>query len=79
MITSLVEVEAAKERLAAGELPYAFEISDNISMLGPACGYGASHLRNLQTKGGYAASFDEAIQIATARGAIITGIWFVKS
>ncbi len=78
MITSLVEVEVAKKRLAAGEQPYAFEISDQISMLGPACGFGASYLHNLQTKGGYAESFDEASQIATARGAIITGIWFVK-
>jgi len=78
MITSLVDVEIARGRLASGEQPYAFEISDHIMMVGPACGFGADYLRHLRIEGRYAESFEEAIQMADQRGATITGIWFVK-
>jgi hypothetical protein len=78
MITSLIDVEDARVRLASGELPYAFEISDQIMMVGPACGYGADYLRHLRTEGRYAESFEEATRMADLRGATITGIWFVK-
>jgi hypothetical protein len=79
MLTSLVDIEAAKGRLASGERPYAFEMSDNVTMVGPACGYGADYLRRLRTEGRYAESIEEATQIADSRGAAITGIWFVKA
>ena len=79
MMTNLVDMEVAKGRLASGERPYAFEISDRVTLVGPACGFGADYLRHLRTEGRYAESFEEATQIAEARGAAIIGIWFVKS
>jgi len=79
MMTSLVDVEDAKGRLASGEQPYAFEISDSITMVGPACGFGADYLNHLRTEGRYAETFDEALRIADSRGATIIGIWFVKA
>ncbi len=78
MITNLVDIEDAKERLASGELAYAFEINDHTTMLGPACSFGADYLRRLHTEGRYAENFEEATQLADQRGASITGIWFVK-
>jgi len=78
MMTSLVDIEDARGRLASGEQPYAFEISDRVTMVGPACGFGTDYLRHLRTEGRYAESFEEANQIADARGATIIGIWFVK-
>lgn len=78
MITSLVDIEDAKGRLASGEQPYAFELSDHITMVGPACGYGSDYLLHLRADGRYAESIEEASQIADARGAIITGVWFIK-
>lgn len=78
MMTNLVDIEDARTRLASGEQPYAFEISDRVTMVGPACGFGKDYLRLLKTEGRYAASFEEANQLAHARGATITGIWFVK-
>ena len=78
MMTSLVDMDDAKERLASGEPAYAFQISDNSTILGPACRFGADYLRNMRTEGRYAESFEEAAQITDARGATITGIWFVK-
>ena len=77
-MTKLVDVEDARERLASGEQPYAFQISDHISMLGPACRFGSAYLQNLRTEGRYAETFEEATRIVDARGACITGIWFVK-
>lgn len=77
-MTSLVDIEDARGRLASGEKPYAFEISDRVTMVGPACGFGADYLRQLRTEGRYAESVEEANQIADARGATLTGIWFVK-
>ena len=79
MMTNLVDVANAAGRLASGEQPYAFEMSDSVTMVGPACGYGADYLRHLQTEGRYAATLEEATRIAGARGATIIGIWFVKS
>ncbi len=78
MMTSLVDLEHARDRLSAGEKPYAFEISDSITMVGPACGFGADYLSHLRKEGRYAESFEEATQVADARGATIIGIWFVK-
>lgn len=78
MIISLVDIENAAGRLASGEQPYAFEMSDNIMMVGPACGYGADYLRRLRAEGRYAADLEEATRIADRRGVSITGIWFVK-
>lgn len=77
-MTNLVDIEDARGRLASGEQPYAFEISDRVTMVGPACGFGTDYLRHLRTEGRYAASFEEATQIAGSRGATIIGIWFVK-
>lgn len=79
MMTSLVDVKDARVRLATGEQPYAFEMSDHITMVGPACGYGASYLIHLRTEGRFAENLEEATQIAIARGATITGVWFVKA
>jgi hypothetical protein len=76
MLTSLVNIEDARGRLAAGERPYAFEMSDQVTMVGPACGYGPDYLRHL---GRYAESIEEATLIADSRGATVIGIWFVKS
>ena len=78
MMTSLVDIEDARGRLDAGEKPYAFEISDSVTMVGPACGFGADYLRHLRIEGRYAENVEEANQIADARGATIIGIWFVK-
>ncbi len=78
MMTTLVNTKDAKARLDSGEQPYAFEVSDRTTMVGPACGFGTDYLSHLQTEGRYAESFDEALRIAEARGATIVGIWFVK-
>ncbi|MCI0487367.1 MAG: hypothetical protein L0229_12300 [Blastocatellia bacterium] len=72
MITSLLDIEDARARLTSGDQPYAFEMSDQTTVLGPACGFGADYLRHLQTEGRYAESFETAEQIADLRGAIIT-------
>lgn len=77
-MTSLVDIEDARGRLASGESPYAFELSDRITMVGPACGFGADYLRGLRAEGRYAENVEEANKIADARGATIIGIWFVK-
>jgi hypothetical protein len=79
MMTRLVDVANAAGRLASGEQPYAFEMSDRVTMVGPACGYGTDYLRHLKTEGRYAETFEEATRIADARGATIIGIWFVKT
>jgi hypothetical protein len=78
MITRLVDIEDAGDRLAAGEQPYAFEVSDHMVMVGPACGYGTDYLKHLRTEGRYAENIEEATRYADRRGATITGIWFVK-
>lgn len=78
MMTSLVDIEDARSRLAAGEQPYAFEFSDHLTIVGPACGYGADYLTHLRTQGRYSESLEDATQIALEGGATITGVWFVK-
>ena len=78
MMTQLVDIEDAKPRLACGERPYGFQISGNITLLGPACGFGADYLSKLRTEGCYAETLDEAAQIAKKLGVSISGIWFVK-
>lgn len=78
MITSLVDIEDARARLASGDRPYAFETSDDTMIAGPACGYGEDYLKILRTEGRYSESIEEATQIADRRGATITGVWFVK-
>ena len=78
MMTKLVDVDEAKPRLASGERPYGFQISGNVTLLRPACGFGADYLRRLRTEGRYAENLDEATQIAKKLGVSITGIWFVK-
>ena len=78
MMTSLVDIKDARGRLGAGEKPYAFEISDGVTMVGPACGFGADYLKHLGMEGRYAKSIEEANRIANMRGATIVGIWFVK-
>jgi hypothetical protein len=78
MMTSLIDIEDARGRLASGEQPYAYEISDHVTMVGPACGFGSDYLLYLRTQGRYAESFEEANSIANQRGAAVTGIWFIK-
>jgi hypothetical protein len=78
MNTRLVNIDDARGRLASGEEAYAFEISDRLMLVGPACGYGADYLKHLRTEGRYAESIEEATRIADSRGATITGVWFVK-
>ena len=78
MMTSLVDLEDARGRLDSGEEPYAFQVGEHFTMLGPACRFGQDYLRTLRTEGRYAESFEEATQVADAKGATITGIWFVK-
>jgi hypothetical protein len=79
MLTNLVDIEDAKPRLASGERPYGFQISESLTVLGPACGFGADYLRKLRTEGRYAEDFEEATEIAQKLGVSITGIWFVKT
>jgi hypothetical protein len=79
MMTRLVDIEDAGGRLAAGEQPYAFEMSDRTTMVGPACGYGTDYLKYLRTQGRYAESVEEASDIANRRGVTLTGIWFVNN
>jgi hypothetical protein len=78
MMTNLVDLEDARGRLDDGEEPYAFQVGETFTMLGPGCRFGSDYLRTLRTEGRYAESFEEATQVADARGATITGIWFVK-
>ena len=79
MMTTLVDIQDAGNRLASGERPYAFEISDRVTMVGPACGFGADYLEHLRREGRYAENVEEANKLAGARGASIIGIWFVKT
>jgi hypothetical protein len=78
MITRLVDIKDAGERLAAGEQPYGFEMSDRMLMVGPACGYGTEYLSHLRTEGRYAENIEEATRYADQRGVTVTGIWFIK-
>lgn len=79
MMTKLVDIEDATGRLAAGEQPYAFEMSDGVTMVGPACGYGTEYLKYLRTQGRYAENVEEASEIANCRSVTLTGIWFISA
>ncbi|MCI0662110.1 MAG: hypothetical protein L0220_13650 [Acidobacteria bacterium] len=79
MRVTLVDIENAGERLAAGEQAYEFQTGDpTLRILGPACGFGALHLQGLRKVGLYAESVEEAIEMAHAKNVTVTGIWFVK-
>ena len=79
MIVTLVDLEEAGARLAAGEQPYEFKTSDSkLRLLGPACGFGADYLQRCRKEGLYAETLEEAQEMARARSVMITGIWFVK-
>jgi len=79
MIVTLVDLEEAGARLAAGEQPYEFKTSDSkLRLLGPACGFGADYLQRCRKEGLYAETLEEAQEMARARSLMITGIWFVK-
>jgi hypothetical protein len=79
MRITLVDIEKAGERLAAGEQAYEFQTGDTkLRILGPACGFGVLHLQRLRKEGLYAESVEEATEMARARNVSVTGIWFVK-
>lgn len=79
MVTSLVDLEEAGERLASGEPAYEFKTSDpKLRILGPACGFGADCLQRYRKDGLYAESMKEAHDMAQAKSATITGVWFIK-
>ena len=76
--TNLVDLNDARNRLAGGEQAYAFEVSDQSTILGPACQFGAHYLQNLRKGGRYAETLAEADEITQANGVTVTGVWFVK-
>jgi hypothetical protein len=78
MRTSLVDIEDARGRVASGEQPYAYVLNNDVTIAGPACGYGADYLLRLREDGRYAESMEEASRIAHAAGAAIISVWFVK-
>lgn len=79
MVVTLIDLEEASARLAAGELPYEFMTSNpRLRLLGPACGFGVTLLQRYRKDGLYAESIEEAHEMARAKSATITGIWFVK-
>lgn len=79
MVISLVDVEEAAKRLAAGEQAYEFKTNNpKLRLLGPACGFGADCLQRYRRDGLYAESIEEAHDMALAKSATIIGVWFVK-
>ena len=79
MVVTLSNLEEAAARLAAGELPYEFMTSNSrLRLLGPACGFGATLLQRYRQDGLYAENLAEAHEMARAKNATLTGIWFVK-
>jgi hypothetical protein len=79
MVISLVNIEEAGKRMASGEHAYEFKTSDSkLRILGPACGFGADCLQRYRRDGLYAESMEEAQNMAHAKNATITGVWFVK-
>lgn len=79
MIVTLIDLEEAEVRLKAGEPPYEF-MTDHpqLRLLGPACQYGATLLQSYRQRGLYAESLAEAREMARAKNATVTGVWFVK-
>ena len=79
MIVTLVDIEKAWGRLAAGDPAYEFQTGDlAIHILGTACGFGAERAQRLRTEGPYAESAEEAMEMARSKNTTVTGIWFVK-
>jgi hypothetical protein len=79
MVVTLIDLEEAAARLAAGELAYEFMTSNpRLRLLGPACGYGATLLQSYRSEGLYAETIAEAAEMAHRQQATLTGVWFVK-
>jgi len=79
MIVTLIALEEARALLDAGELPYEFMTDKpQLRLLGPGCKFGATILQSYRKKGLYAESIEEAREMARAKNATVTGIWFVK-
>lgn len=79
MVVTLIDLEEAAARLAAGELPYEFMTSNpRLRLLGPACGFGASLLQSYRSEGLYAETLEEANEMARRKQATVTGVWFIK-
>lgn len=79
MVVTLIDLEEASARLAAGELAYEFMTSNpRLRLLGPACGFGASLLQSYRSEGRYAETLEEAREMARRQQATITGVWFIK-
>ncbi len=79
MLITLVDIDDAAERLAAGEQPYEYKTEDSkLRILGPACGFGAEILQIYRKNGQYAESIAEAQGMASSKSLTVTGVWFVK-
>jgi hypothetical protein len=79
MVVTLIDLEEAAARLAAGELAYEFMTSNpRLRLLGPACGFGASLLQSYRSEGLYAETLEEANEMARRKQATLTGVWFIK-
>lgn len=77
MTIQLVALEAALDRIAAGELPYEFETSErSFRILGPGCGYGVEYLKRCRVEGRFAETLEGANDAARQRGATVIGAWF---
>lgn len=79
MLITLIDIDDAGERLAAGEQAYEYQTEDTkLHILGPACGFGAGSLQIYRQQGQYAESIAEAQEMAHAKNLTVTGVWFVK-
>lgn len=79
MLITLVDIEDAVERIAAGEHAYEYKTQHpKLRILGPACGFGASILQIYREQGQYAESVAEAQEMAHSKNLTVTGVWFVK-
>ncbi len=79
MLITLIDLDDAVERLAAGEQAYEYKTEDpRLRILGPACGFGADCLRIYREEGQYAESIAEAQEMARTKNLTVTGVWFVR-
>ncbi len=79
MLLTLIDLDDALRRLAAGEQAYEYKTEDpKLRILGPACGFGADCLQIYREQGQYAESIAEAQDMARAKSLTVTGVWFVK-
>lgn len=79
MLVTLVDLNDAEERMAAGEHAYEYKTEDpRLRILGPACGFGADCLQIYREQGQYAESIAEAQAMARTKSLTVTGVWFVK-